>query len=215
MLINAPSILMVITYKKPFFFLLIWHFKDIRFFGTSVAMNEKQDVCLKVCHKCATHAFGLLTQISLYLQGINGLTMALHNGMYVGWETGKALGKVAIIHRNHLVIPPVTFLFPVCQMLLAYPINQLCRAAAYHGRPWITFPCFCVLGSRPGAYSLLSVSHLETHLCPDPDKPCPLRPLGALPCLSGSTTRQYSGSPSQSWIGHARWFKMHWRKEEI
>lgn len=148
--------------------------------------------------RVATRPFGLTGQIRLYPRGINDLTMPLRNGVCVGWGTGQALGKVAIIHRNHLVIPPVTFLFPVCQMLLAYPINQRCRAAAYHGRPWIAFPCLCVLEARPGSYSLFSVSHLETHLCPDPDKLCPPRLLRALPCLRASATRLFSGSPSQS-----------------
>lgn len=144
------------------------------------------------------YPLGLPKQISLYPQGISDLTMPLHNSIYVGWGTGQALGKVAIIHRNHLVIPPVTFLFPVCQMLLAYPINQRCRAAAYHGRPWITFPCLCVLEARLGSYSLFSVSHLETHLCPDPDKRCPLWLLRALPCFCASTKRLFWGSSSQS-----------------
>ncbi len=105
-------------------------------------MNKKQKMFV---WKRATHAFGLLTQISLYPQGYRRLDNALYNGTYVGWETGKALGKVAIIHRNHLVIPQSPSCFLCANRFL--PTQSISGAELLlTTATLITFPCFAFWG---------------------------------------------------------------------
>lgn len=75
-----------------------------------------------------------------------------------------------IIHVGHLVIPSVTFLFPLSQLLPVLPINLQCQlqfTMTLSGMsPLFHLGCWWALG--PSSF-LLIPPHLEMHLCSDRD----------------------------------------------
>lgn len=73
----------------------------------------------------------------------------------------------AVFHRRHLVIPSVTFLFPLSQLLPLHPISLQCHCHCFRNSPWPWVDCpLCFVW---GVSGLRVPPHLETHLCSDQD----------------------------------------------
>lgn len=73
----------------------------------------------------------------------------------------------AVFHRRHLVIPSVTVLFPLSQLLPVRPISLQCHCHCSRNSPWPWVDCpLCFVW---GVGGLQVPPHLETHLCSDQD----------------------------------------------